>query len=681
MTTPHPVSLAPAQQIVLGIPLWTVHLVLLLAGLASFALILRRRIAGLRAGAPDPRLDRIGERLRRALVVGVLQSRQPRYPVAGVLHILIFAGFVVLSVRSLALLAEGFAAGATELPGAVYGTVKDWTALVVLLCCAVAAGRRRFCRPARYHDRHARTPHGAEAYLILGLISLLMLADAAYEGAAPLHPGAGRPLASAAAALLAPLPGAALGAVRVAAFFLHNAALLFFLCYLPVSKHFHVLTAIPNVFLGKLPPAGRVKPARHGVTDLDSLPRIGAGRLSDFTWKHLLDFYSCTDCGRCSDHCPAYATGTALSPRMISVKCRDLAYSARPALRAPRGDADPPLFPDTISGDEVWACTTCGACEEACPVLIEYVDKIVDLRRHLVEEGAVPATVQKALAEIEKRGNPYGKAPRSRGDWIRTPAGAAPGLRVVKEGEAADLLLFADSALSYDPRIAEVGRAFGTILAAAGFSAGILGPDETDSGHEARRFGEEGLFEALRDANREALEARQVGRIVTADPHAMNALRHDYGLAVPVRHHSEVLADLLAAGRLPLAPSIDRRVHVFHDPCYLGRMSGVYDAPRRVLAALGLATAEMRRAKNRSFCCGGGSLYLFHEVEAERRMGEVRLGMAEEAGAQVLVTACPFCLIHLTDAVKTSGREGKIEVLDLAEVAARSLAPAARPAP
>lgn len=437
-------ALSPAEQSFLGLPGPVLQGLLLLVAGVALGWILARRLALLRRAAPDPRTDRPGLRLRRLLKVGFGQSRQPRYPVAGILHILIFVGFLVLSLRSLTLLGEGFVAG-FALPGLggaaghVYASVKDWTALVVLVCCVVAAWRRAVVKPARYHDRHATRSHGSEAYLILGLIALLMLADAFYEGSDLAERGettAALPLASAASRLLGGLSASALDQVHLSAFWIHNAALLFFLCYLPVSKHFHVLSALPNVYFSNLEPAGKIKPPRYGVEDLDELDSLGVSKLEDFTWKHILDFYSCTDCGRCSDNCPAYATGTPLSPRMISVKCRDEAYDAYPILGRVKPVAERrSLLGDVITEGEVWACTTCGACEETCPILIEYVDKIVDFRRHLVEEGRVPATIQKALADTEKKGNPYGKMPRKRGDWVQDPDGADSGVRVLKKGE------------------------------------------------------------------------------------------------------------------------------------------------------------------------------------------------------------------------------------------------------
>jgi Fe-S oxidoreductase len=655
---------------VMSLPI-AVHGLLVLSAMVTFSWVVSRRVGVLRRAAPDPRGDDLWRRARRLLVVGFGQSRQPRYLAAGVLHIVIFAGFLVLSLRSLTLLGEGFSPGFSlpGLRGGTYAVIKDYAALAVLMACVIAAARRFMAHPARYHDRNAQGSHAGEAYLILGWISLLMVADAVYEGAGLAVAGLGStglPLAGAAAAVLQNVSADTQTVVASVAFWIHNAALLLFLCFLPVSKHFHVVTALPNVFLSKLEASGHLKPPRHDATDLDEIDQLGVGRLEDFTWKHLLDFYTCTDCGRCSDQCPAYATGTPLSPRMISIKCRDLVYERYPVI-GPAADSSSPMVPEVITPEELWACTTCGACEETCPVMIEYIDKIVDMRRFLVDQGEVPVPLQKVLSDLEKKGNPYGKPARKRADWL-----AGQGIRPLAPGEEADLLLFADSTMSFDPRIQKIGQALSTVLVKAGQDCGTLGRDEVDSGGDVRRLGEEGLFEQLREANMDALEARDFDRVVTADPHALNALRHDgYDLAKPVLHHSELLAELVTGGMLDLKPLGDERTYTFHDPCYLGRHNGVFDAPRRVLSAIpGLRTVEMERSRERSFCCGGGLLSLYHEGQMESRMGEKRLEMVEAAGAQVVVTACPFCMINLEDAAKT---EGRVEVIDLAELVARSL--------
>ncbi|MFC2085793.1 (Fe-S)-binding protein [Bacteroidota bacterium] len=662
------------------------HGLLLAAALSVFLVLLSKRLKLLRLAAPDPRFDHVGRRLRQMLVVGFGQSRQPRYRLAGALHIVIFFGFLILILRSLTLLGEGFQPGFTlpgldGAPGDMYAAAKDVTAMLVLIACLVAMARRFLFQPARYQDQNATASHASEAYIVLSLIASLMIADALYEGSGRILglssvANIPMPFAAGAASILEGLSVPLLAGVHQSSFWIHNVTLLVFLCYLPVSKHFHVITAIPNVFLFNTRVGGAIKPPRHDEANTDKLDCLGVGRIEDFTWKHILDFYTCTDCGRCSDHCPAYATGTPLSPRMISIKSRDFAYSRFPMFGKPSlTNGDVSLVGDVISESELWSCTTCGACEEACPVMIEYVDKIIDMRRFLVDEGNVPPALQKPLADLEKHGNPYGKPARTRQAWLSAGDGEKPALRVLDEGDAVDLLFFTDSAGAYDPRIQKISRSMATVLNAAGVDCGTLGSDEVDSGHEARRVGEEGLFEALREQNLDAFSACSFDRVVTADPHAFNALKNDgYDLGKPILHHSQVLSDLVRLGNIVPGRLDDDRVYTFHDPCYLGRHNGIYDDPRDVLKAVpGLRTVEMDRSRNRSFCCGGGSLNLFFEGEGDQRMGEKRLEMAQAAGANVVVTACPFCMINLEDAAKTSGLEDDIEIIDLAELVAKTI--------
>jgi Fe-S oxidoreductase len=307
--------------------------------------------------------------------------------------------------------------------------------------------------------------------------------------------------------------------------------------------------------------------------------------------------------------------------------------------------------------------------------LVEYIDKIVDLRRGMIDDGNVPQSLQKPLKALESRGNPYGKMEKKRGDWAKSSELLKTAAVKVLDGKnGADTLYFVDSITSYDDRMQSIGRATCRILTGLGKNFGILGSAEKDSGHEVRRFGEELLFQALRDHNTEAIKASGVTKIVTADPHAFNALKHDYKDVPAVEHISQVLASEARAGNLRFN-SVDNwleskdRVYTYHDPCYLGRHNQVYDDPRDVLDSIpGLRRVEMQRSRDRSFCCGGGGLMLFYEPREEQRMGVVRVRMAAEAGANVIVTACPFCMVNIEDAIKVAGMEGKMSVMDLTEV-------------
>ena len=403
---------------------------------------------------------------------------------------------------------------------------------------------------------------------------------------------------------------------------------------------------------------------------LDDLESFGVKKLEDFTWKHMLDFYSCADCGRCSDNCPANAVKRPLSPRFISIKARDLIFENYPLYPygAPFKKGDD-LVGNIYEEDEIWSCTTCGACEEECPLGIEYIDKIVDLRRGMVDEGMVPQSLQKPLRALEKRGNPWGKMEKKRADWTKElPEGCE--VKDLGKKASAETLYFLDSITSFDDRMQEIGRATARLLKAAGEDFGILGKAEKDSGNEVRRFGEEMLFQDLKDHNTDAILNSGVSKIVTSDPHAYNALKNDYTDLPPVEHISQYIARKVKSGAIRLkAAEGSGKVYTYHDPCYLGRHNSVYDDPREAIDAIpGIKRVDMEKCRDRSFCCGGGGLMLFYEPEEEQRMGVLRVEMAAKAGANVIVTACPFCLVNVEDAIKVAGMEGTMDAIDLAEL-------------
>ena len=656
---------------------------------AIFTYILAQRMIPLVRAQTDGRPRRIFQRIKGLCVLWLGQFRQPRYRLAGIIHIVLFAGFLVLSIRSVTLVFVGIQQGWVfpglgGTAGTAYNILKDIAATAVLLACVAAAVRRIIFRPERYQvpEKYGK-PHNAEALIVLALIATLVTADMFFEGSLVaaqighgsvshwLMPGTGTWLIS---NLLAAgsLPG--LQIIHLSAYYVHELAFFFFLCFLPLGKHFHVITSLFNVYFMKLD-KGTVKPVQWGVTDenLDDLESFGVKQFEDFTWKHMLDFYSCADCGRCSDHCPANTVGRPLSPRFISIKCRDYAFEHYP-LRGPFFNGQP-LMGNVLEEDEIWSCTTCGACEEECPLMIEYIDKIVDVRRGMVDEGQVPQSLQKPLQALEKRGNPYGKMERKRADWTKNLDNGA--VKNIGSGNKAHTLFFVDSVTSYDDRIQEIGRASARVLRAVGADFGILGKREKDSGHEVRRFGEEMLFQKLRDENTAAIQAADAQKIVTADPHAFNALKNDYNQLPPVEHISQLILRHLEAGTLKLSPLGDAQdeVYTYHDPCYLGRHNGLYEQPRKVIDSIGgIRRIEMgQRCRDRSFCCGGGGLMLFYEPIEDKRMGQVRVEMAKQAGANVIVTACPFCMVNIEDAIKTSGLEGEMKVMDLVELVDRQI--------
>jgi Fe-S oxidoreductase len=653
-------------------------------GIGLFVYIMARRIAPLVRAAPDSRFDRIDQRIKNLLVIWLGQFRHPRYMLAGVLHIVIFAGFLVLSIRSTSLVIIGLSDGFV-LPGfggffgSVYNFLKDYAATFVLVACIIAAIRRGIYKPKRYAvPEKLGKDHTAEAVFVLGIISTLMISESlfeaseiayAFQATGQTHFLAPLSLVWIFKAMLSSASLEFLQGTHIFMYYVHDLSFFFFLCFLPMGKHFHVITSVFNVFFMRVQ-KGNIKPVQHGIKDeeLDNLESFGVKRLEDFTWKHMLDFYSCADCGRCSDQCPANAVGRPLSPRFITIKARDLMFKNYPM----SGEIykSKLLVEDIFTEDEIWSCTTCGACEEECPLGIEYIDKIVDMRRGMVDEGMVPQSLQKPLKALEKRGNPYGKMEKKRADWANEKEFKAH--HTIKDlgKDTADTLFFVDSITSYDDNIQEIARRTSIILEKAGIDFGILGKDEKDSGNEVLRFGEEMLYQDLKAQNTEAILESGVKQIITADPHAYNALKNDYTGLPPVRHISQVVAEKIATGELALKDCQDPdQVYVYHDPCYLGRHNGVYEDPRQALDAInGLTRVELEKSRDRSFCCGGGGLMLFYEPEEDTRMGVLRVNMAAEAGATVIVTACPFCLVNLQDAIKVAGKEGQIEALDFTEL-------------
>ena len=670
-------------------PGYALFLLIHLLGVGAFSYIVARRMLPLFRAQADLRFDHPLQRLGRVGKFWLGQWKHPRYKVAGSLHILFFAGFILLAMRAFTVLILGTSPdfvmpGMRGEVGHVYEVATDYAATVVFLCMIFAIVRRVVFKPARYEvPAKFGKAHKADAVFLLGLIAILMFADSLFEGAR----AAGQMHAGLVAHISAPysLPWvlkktfvsislSSIGTVCFAGYLLHEITFYFLLCYRPFGIQFHVETSLFNVYFAKLD-REVLKPVRWGVSEknLDQVTSFGVKTFEDFTWKHMLDFYSCADCGRCSDNCPSNAAGRPLSPRFLTIKARDYAFQHYPMF-GHTGNGKP-LVGGIYSEDEIWSCTTCGACEEECPLLIEYIDKIVDLRRGLVDEGRVPQSLQKPLRALEGRGNPYGKMEKKRGDWINAKDfQQSCRVKTLDKNSGAETLYFVDSMTSYDERMQSIGRATARILDHMGENFGILGAAEKDSGHEVRRFGEELLFMALRDQNAEAIERSGVKKIVTADPHALNALKHDYKNVPPVEHISQVIARGVKEGEINFNPVEGDKIYTYHDPCYLGRHNQIYDDPREVLDAIpGLKRVEMKRSRDRSFCCGGGGLMLFYEPNEEERIGVKRVRMAAEAGANVIVTACPFCMANIEDAIKVAGLEGKMTAIDIAELAEQQM--------
>jgi len=672
---------SPTQVMYWFIPGRVLFLIIHILGVACFSYIVAKRLVPLIRGERDFRFDQPIVRLGRVLKFWLGQWKHPRYRIAGTIHILIFAGFILLATRAFALILG--LSDSVVMParlGHVYDIVRDYATTIVFLCMVIAAVRRLAFKPARYAvpARYGKA-HTADAVFLLALIALLMAGDSLFEGSkAAFQAQQGQTVEFLAAFslpwilkhALTAAPLSTLQNLHLAGYFTHDLTFFFLLCYRPFGIQFHVETSLFTVYFAKLD-REILKPVRWGVSDehLDQVKSFGVKRFEDFTWKHMLDFYSCADCGRCSDNCPANAVGRPLSPRFLTIKARDYSFQHYPMFGSSKNGT--PLIGGIYSDDEIWSCTTCGACEQECPLLVEYIDKVVDLRRGMIDDGNVPQSLQKPLKALENRGNPYGKMEKKKADWTRAKDfQQICNVKVLDGHGGADTLYFVDSITSYDDRMQAIGQATAKILDRVGENFAILGAREKDSGHEVRRFGEETLFMALRDHNTDAIKASGVQRIVTADPHTYNALKHDYRDVPPVEHISQVIAREAKAGTITFDPVTgDDRVYTYHDPCYLGRHNQIYDDPRNVLDAIpGLKRVEMSRSRDRSFCCGGGGLMLFYEPKEDQRMGVVRVKMAAEAGANVIVTACPFCMANIEDAIKVAGLEGKMTAIDLAEL-------------
>ncbi len=666
----------------MGIPGRVVFGALVALAILAFVYSLARRVRVLTAGAPENRFDRIGLRIRKTLEYAFAQKRMFRDVYAGVFHILIFGGFVVLIVRSTALVVEGLIPGFVLLPGPVGGAytfVKDVFEVLVLAGVTMAVYRRAFARPKRLDLT-------LDAWFILFLIALLMVTDLVADGARSLLFPAGfdarfSPAVAAVASLLRGSSPARLQEIYSACWWIHLLDLLFFANYLPYSKHFHIIMSVPNIFLMKLEPMGQL-----GTPDLENSERFGVSRVEDLSWKSMLDGYTCTECGRCRVVCPTALTGKPLDPRVFIASVRDAVYEATPEILAEesgRGD-EAALHPrkDLIGGwiseEAIWACTTCGFCTSACPVfIIPVVDKIIEMRRHLVlEKAEFPKEMQTAFRGMETNGNPWGMAAAARADW-------AKGLPVMTMSEAQgspiDVLFWVGCAGSYEDRAKKVSRSLVELLTEAGVKFAILGTEETCNGDSARRMGNEYLFQMLAQQNVETLNGYGVKKIVTNCPHCFNVIRNEYppfGGRYEVMHGTELVSRLVTEGRLTLGNRIEESI-TFHDPCYLGRYNGVYDAPRQILEAIpGLRLQELPRSKERGLCCGAGGGRMWMEEKLGTRINQARMQEIAEAKTDAVGVSCPFCMVMIGNAKEELSVATKpFDVLELARRAMTSRTP------
>jgi len=672
----------PGLMRLFGVPGWAL---LWVAALASCFLFVRRvvQIVGLlRRARPEVRWDRIPRRLVNAAWNVLGQRRMFQEPVIGAAHFLIFWSFVFFATSFWWNLARGLL---PFLP-VPYSDDVVWmavpmevTAVLALAAIVVAAVRRYIFTPQDLERTR-------DATIVLSLISLLLVTFLLAQGARGLaaeRPSVWSPAGTVVAGALG-----ALGVARESAaglylsmWYAHMAVVLGFLAYLPYSKHAHLLYSPFGVLFTSF---------RPGAMPAES---EGASQLAEFTWRQLFNALTCAECGRCDRSCPAHASGYALSPKTLIHHFKELVGAAvagggatRPAAAA-AGGAAPEAAPgvaDVVGRDAIWACTTCGSCMARCPVFNEHLALIVELRRHLVANGAMEDRVQEVLVNLGRYGNSFGKSARARSGWT---TGLGFPVKDARKEPVEYLWVVGDYA-SYDPRAQTVTKAAARVFQRAGLDFGILFDGEQNAGNDVRRIGEEGLFDALREKNLKALEKARFTTLVTTDPHTYHVLKHEYGggngggtpKGAPVLHFAELADRLLRDGKLKVETRLDASV-TYHDPCYLGRYNGVYDAPRRVLRALGARVLEMPRNRDAGYCCGagGGRIWMEDTPGIKERPSESRLREAAAVrGAGTFVVACPKDLVMFQDALKTTGLEGSLVVKDLAELVDSASATAVR---
>ena len=651
--------------------------VALLAILASFSVfgwqIYQYLWLNLRRGRPSFAIKDWGVRIQGLFVYVAGQLRLFRFFPPGLAHFFIFWGFLLLSLTILQAILEGLVAFANPnfvLP--VIGTfgplalLQDLFAVFVAIAVLYALYVRLIANPKRYQGSHKAQGVMVLLFILTIMLSLLTMNGARINlGEDPLANW--RPVSAAVGGLFAALSASGQFAVKETSYWVHLGVVLVFLTELPMGKHFHVVTSVFAVFLRDLEPRGRLPALQQTNGD------AGVKVAEQLRWRQMLDLYTCTECGRCQEVCPAYNSGLALSPKLLMMRLRDNLKERGHVLNRHNGASqailDKKLVGDILSEKEIWGCTTCYACDQECPLFIEHVAPVVDIRRNLVMDGRIDAELQKSLDNLGRYGNSFGQSPRMRARWTQ---GLQPAVADIRRG-AAEFLWFVGDYASYSATLSDVTLKTAEVFQQAGLDFGILYDAEQNAGNDVRRVGEEGLFEMLVEKNLSTLERCQFETVVTTDPHSFNTLRNEYPdewrSQHQVLHYASLLDDLLATGKLKLSRKLDYTV-TYHDPCYLGRYNEVYDAPRRVIAATGCKLVEMPRHADRAYCCGaGGGRIWMEEGQVSERPSESRIREAAVLnGIEALVVACPKDVTMYQDAVKTTGYESKLQVKDLIEL-------------
>lgn len=652
-------------------------LIILLSAFTFFAINVRRLISYLKVGKKVDRFDHPWKRLKNVFTIAFAQKKLLREPLAGWMHFMIFWGFVVLLSAILETFFEGFKnEWSFAFLGPLYKPLiflQDLFGILVIISVFIALYRRHVAHVKRLQvTGHSQFDATLILFLILSIMVSMFLQNAthiAYVVATGKTIDAGmlksRFLSNALASLFYYSSPSTLHTLFETFWWTHVLLVLGFLNYLPFSKHLHIGSSFFNVYFSSLKPRGELEPINLEAEDIT---RFGAADITDLTWKQLLDGYTCTECGRCDSVCPAYLTGKPLSPRKIITDIRHRTMEHAPELLATKKqDNTRNLVYDYISEEELWSCTTCSACMEECPVTIEHVPTIVEMRRYLVlNESRFPSELAAAYRNLENNFTVWAFNWRDRAKW-------ADGLNVPiasQVNDDFDVLYWVGCAGSFDMRYQKVAIAFTELMNVAGVKFAILGNEEKCTGDPARRSGNEYLAQMLIKENIETLNKHKVKKIVATCPHCFNTLKNEYpdfGGNYEVVHHTDFIMDLINSGRLKLSNSEKRRI-TYHDSCYIGRYNGIYDSPRGALRSIqGVELVEMNRTRDKGLCCGAGGARMWMEEKTGKRINIERTEEALSVNPDVVASACPFCMTMLTDGLKAKNSE-EVEVKDIAEL-------------
>lgn len=635
---------------------------------ASLIYAVYRQYILLRKAQPENRFDRPWERLKGLVLYGVGTGRVLKEVYPGVMHSLIYGGMVVLFIGTVLNSADHY------LPPFLYGTTylvfslaMDIASFAVITGLALAFYRRYVQKPDRLDKI---SDDWITLILLTGIVMSGLLVEGLRIGADELtaHPdwSLWSPLGSVFALAINGIGITQRGQLILHSllWWTHMLLALGWIAYIMYSKLNHIFIAPFNIYCRNLKPGV----ALTKIQDWEAAETVGAAKIDDFTWKQLLDLNACVRCGRCQDNCPAYLTGKPLSPKKLIQNLKNQMDDIS-VIRKQENKAEDvvPIIGNALKEEELWACTTCAACQEMCPVFIEHISKTTDIRRNLVMmDSQMPEHFQAVITNLERMGHAWAGTQHTRTDWIDEL-----GLKTLQPGEQVELLYWVGCTGALESLSRKITFATAKLLRDAGVNFGLLGNEEICCGDPARRIGNEYLFQTMAEQNIGTFRSHGVKRILTHCPHCLNTLKNEYpefGGDFEVIHHSQLLAELMQQGRLSPSKAIDDKV-VLHDSCYLGRHNDIYAAPREILKKIpGITLVEMERARERSFCCGGGGGHMWAEDNTGRRLNDVRIEQAEATGANTLAVACPFCLQMFQASITATNRSATLRVCDISEL-------------